>query len=103
MLQSRLVNAIISSSFASSCSYYERNCLLKISSWRNPLAAGNENERNSLVELVCADGQCADAEFTRAGRSVQRTRQPFWSADVAYREAFGGNLGDAGDVWDGIR
>ena len=89
-------------------SYYERNLPAEgLLIWRiNPLVAGNENERNSLVELVCADGQYADAGFP-LGHVVDpfsgRDNLDFWSADVAYREAFGGNLGDAGDVWDGIR
>ena len=89
-------------------SYYERNLPAEgLLIWHvNPLAAGNENERNPLVELVCADGQYADAGFP-LGQVVDpfsgRDNLDFWSADVTYRETFGGNLGDAGDVWDGIR
>ena len=89
-------------------SYYERNLPAEgLLIWRiNPLAAGNENERNPLVELVCADGQYADAGFPLgqvADPFSGRDNLDFWSADLAYREAFGGNLGDEDDVWDGIR
>ena len=46
-------------------SYYERNLPAEgLLIWRiNPLVSGNENERTPLVELVCADGQYADAGF----------------------------------------
>jgi len=89
-------------------SYYERNLPAEgLLIWRiNPLVSGNENEQTPLVELVCADGQYADAGFPlgQVGDPFRgRDNLDFWSANEAYREEFGGNLGDAGDVWDGVQ
>lgn len=89
-------------------SYYERNLPAEgLLIWYiNPLAADNRDEANRLVELVCADGQYADAGFPLGVRPAPfdgRDNLDFWSADEAYRSRFGGNLGDATDVWDGVR
>lgn len=89
-------------------SHYERNLPAEgLLIWRiNPLVADNGNEANQLVEVVCADGQFADAGFPLGAVPAPfdgRDNLDFWSADPTYNRQFGGNLGDAGDVWDGVR
>ena len=89
-------------------SYYERNLPGEgLLIWRiNPRLKGNEDESDKLVDLVCADGQYADAGFPLGVASspfAGRDNLDFWAGDEAYRASRGGNLGDATDMWDGIR
>ena len=57
----------------------------------------NDHEDSKLVDLVCADGLYRDAG------DAQGDNLDFWSRDKDYRTGHGGNEGDAGDPFDGIR
>ena len=87
-------------------SYYERNLPGEgLLIWRiNPTRSGNNLEANKQVDLVCADGLFRDAGFP-LGRTPApfsgRDNLDFWAHDDRYRTDFGGNLGDATDVFDG--
>ena len=87
-------------------SYYERNLPGEgLLIWRiNPARSGNNAEVNKWVDLVCADGLFGDAGFP-LGRKPSpfsgRDNLDFWAHDERYRTDFGGNLGDATDVFDG--
>ena len=87
-------------------SYYERNLPDEgLLIWRiNPARNGNNEEINKQVDLVCADGRFGDAGFP-LGRKPSpfsgRDNLDFWAHDERYRTDFGGNLGDATDVFDG--
>ena len=75
--------------------------------WRiNPSRYSNNMEAIKRVDLVCADGLFSDAGFP-LGREVApfngRDNLDFWAHDERYRTDFGGNLGDATDVFDGER
>ena len=89
-------------------SYYERNLPGEgLLIWRiNPNRNGNNTETNKQVDLVCADGLFRDAGFP-LGRTPApfsgRDNLDFWAHDDRYRTDFGGNLGDATDVFDGER
>ena len=87
-------------------SYYERDLPAEgLLIWRvNTTRSGNDFEGSKLLDLVCADGLYADAGFP-LGREPNpfsgRDNLDFWAHDEKYRTAFGGNLGDATDVFDG--
>ena len=87
-------------------SYYERNLPGEgLLIWRiNPNRYSNNMEAIKLVDLVCADGLFGDAGFP-LGRKPSpfsgRDNLDFWAHDERYRTDFGGNLGDATDVFDG--
>ena len=87
-------------------SYYERNLPGEgLLIWRiNPARNSNNAEINKQVDLVCADGLFGDAGFP-LGRKPSpfsgRDNLDFWAHDGRYRTEFGGNLGDATDVFDG--
>ena len=87
-------------------SYYERNLPGEgLLIWRiNPTRYNNNMEAIKLVDLVCADGLFGDAGFP-LGRTPApfsgRDNLDFWAHDDRYRTDFGGNLGDATDVFDG--
>lgn len=87
-------------------SYYERNLPAEgLLIWRvHPTRYSNNLEATKLVDLVCADGQFRDAGFP-LGREpapfTGRDNLDFWAHDAGYRTDFGGNLGDATDVFDG--
>ena len=87
-------------------SYYERNLPAEgLLIWRiNPNRNGNNMEAIKQVDLVCADGLFRDAGFP-LGRTPApfsgRDNLDFWAHDERYRADFGGNLGDATDVFDG--
>ena len=87
-------------------SYYERNLPGEgLLVWEiDELALGNTNEQGKRVDLVCADGLFLDAGFpkgTEKGFHVGRDNLDFWSRDPEYNARFGGNSGDATDVFDG--
>ena len=87
-------------------SYYERNLPGEgLLIWRiNPARSGNNAEVNKWVDLVCADGLFGDAGFPLGGKPSPfrgRDNLDFWAHDERYRTDFGGNLGDATDVFDG--
>ena len=87
-------------------SYYERNLPGEgLLIWRiNPNRYNNNVETNKQVDLVCADGLFRDAGFP-LGRTPApfsgRDNLDFWAHDERYRTNFGGNFGDATDVFDG--
>ena len=86
-------------------SYYERNLPDEgLLIWRiNPTRNGNNMEAIKQVDLVCADGLFSDAGFP-LGRKASpfngRDNLDFWAHDARYRTDFGGNLGDATDVFE---
>ena len=87
-------------------SYYERNLPGEgLLIWRvNPTRYSNNEEAVKLVDLVCADGLFRDAGFPLGRKPAPfsgRDNLDFWAHDVRYRTDFGGNLGDATDVFDG--
>ena len=87
-------------------SYYERNLPGEgLLIWRiNPTRNGNNLETNKQVDLVCADGLFGDAGFPLGRKPAPfsgRDNLDFWAHDERYRTDFGGNLGDATDVFDG--
>lgn len=89
-------------------SYYERNLPAEgLLVWRvNTFRSGNDAEASKLVDLVCADGRFFDAGFplgVERSPYAGRDNLDFWAHDENYRIAFGGNLGDATDVFDGER
>ncbi len=57
-----------------------------------PEIANNGDERAKAVDLVCADG------LRDGGDDLD-----FWAHDGVYAAAHGGNQGDAGDIFDGVR
>jgi len=65
----------------------------------------NAQEGHKQVDLVCADGRYADRGYPQGkipdpyggGDNLD-----FWAHDAAYRQAHGGNLGDATDPFDGM-
>ena len=87
-------------------SYYERNLPGEgLLIWRiNPTRHGNNLETNKQVDLICADGLFGDAGFPLGHKPAPfsgRDNLDFWAHDERYRTDFGGNLGDATDVFDG--
>lgn len=89
-------------------SYYERNLPGEgLLIWRvNPNRNGNNAESNKQVDLVCADGLFGDAGFPLGRQKAPfsgRDNLDFWAHDERYRADFGGNLGDATDVFDGAQ
>ena len=87
-------------------SYYERNLpgsgLLV---WEIDSAnSTNNREEMKRVDLVCADGLYADAGFPLGERPSPEfgfDNLDFWAHDEEYKLAHAGNLGDAGDFFDG--
>ena len=74
--------------------------------WHIQSKTGNGDERNKRVDLVCADGLYLDRGYPDgavAAPDSGRDNLDFWAHDDAYRIAHTGNLGDATDVFDGIR
>ena len=70
-----------------------------------PKATGNGEEGRKLVDLVCADGLYADAGYPLGQVSDPhqgRDNLDFWSHDPDYATLYGGNMGDATDVFDGV-
>lgn len=88
-------------------SHYERNLPAEgLLIWEvDELALGNNNEEGKRVDLVCADGLFLDAGYPEGkekGYHVGRDNLDFWSRDEEYNTRFGGNSGDATDVFDGM-
>ena len=89
-------------------SYYERNLpgegLLVWHIRENSF--GNDAEESKRVDLVCADGLYLDAGYPQGelpAAEIGRDNLDFWAHDESYRAAHAGNLGDAGDLFDGER
>ena len=87
-------------------SYYERNLPAEgLLIWEiDETAAGNNEEERKKVDLVCADGLYLDAGYPSGrekGYDIGRDNLDFWSRDEEYNIRFGGNSGDATDVFDG--
>ncbi|NKB67968.1 MAG: hypothetical protein GKR89_12985 [Candidatus Latescibacteria bacterium] len=87
-------------------SFYERNLpgdgllIWQIDDNRS----SNNDESFKLVDLVSADGRYQDAGFplgTEPAPYTGRDNLDFWAHDGGYTAAFGGNLGDATDLFDG--
>ena len=65
----------------------------------------NNDEAAKLVDLVCADGLYSDAGYPvgeAADPDQGRDNLDFWAHDEAYLAGRAGNLGDAGDPFDGV-
>lgn len=68
--------------------------------------ASNRDERRKRVDLECADGLYADYGYPRGSvPDVEEGRDnlDYWARDPYYRTEYVGNLGDATDVFDGVR
>lgn len=89
-------------------SYYNRNLPAEgLLIWHiRPHAFMNTEEEKKVVDLICADGTYEDNGYP-SGRITRpysgRDNLDFWAHDDAYRKAHKGNLGDATDLFDGIR
>ena len=88
-------------------SYYERDLPASgLLVWHvDPSQQDDDDERAKLVDLVSADGLYADAGFPLGTEPAPRAgfdNLDFWANDDEYRRARGGNLGDAGDPFDGV-
>lgn len=85
-----------------SCGYYDRHMPGSgLLIWHVTRAGDNADEMHKRVDLECADGL-----FDKNGASDPtsgRDDLDFWARRVDYREEHGGNLGDAGDPFDGER
>ena len=71
-----------------------------------PQVFDNDDEQRKHLDLVTADGQYADAGFPMgqtADRFAGRDNLDFWAHDASYARTRGGNLGDASDLFDGVR
>lgn len=89
-------------------SYYDRRIPQDgVLIWHvNENVGANTNERAKLVDLVCADGLFADAGYPLGAQVAPVSggdNLDYWAHDETYRTAYGGNLGDATDVFDGQR
>ncbi len=66
----------------------------------------NSDESKKRVDLVCADGLYQDAGFPLGRTPAPRDGSDnldFWAHDEAYKTTHRGNLGDATDLFDGVR
>ena len=71
-----------------------------------PQVFDNDDERRKHLDLIAADGLYADAGFSvgqTSDRFAGRDNLDFWAHDASYARARGGNLGDASDLFDGVR
>lgn len=75
--------------------------------WRiDPDRPNNDDEYDKVVDLVCADGLFLDAGFPLgmlAGFDLGQDNLDFYASDASFAADNGGNLGDATDVFDGVR
>ncbi|MCD6334611.1 MAG: M6 family metalloprotease domain-containing protein, partial [Candidatus Latescibacteria bacterium] len=63
-------------------------------------------EENKRADLECADGLFRDRAYPNGVEPdpvFGKDNLDFWAHDAAYRTAHNGNLGDATDVFDGVR
>ena len=71
-----------------------------------PQVFHNDDEQRKHLDLVAADGLYVDAGFP-VGKSIDaifgRDNLDFWAHDAAYAQSHSGNLGDASDLFDGVR
>ena len=80
--------------------YYDRNVPKDgVLIWHVGAGSTNEDEERKLVDLECADGRYDDEG--NADRVHGRDDLDLWAHDATYTIMHGGNLGDAGDVFDG--
>lgn len=88
--------------------YYNRNLPAEgLLIWHiRPHAFMNTEEGKKMVDLICADGTYEDKGYP-SGRTTRpysgRDNLDFWAHDESYCEAHQGNLGDATDLFDGVR
>ncbi|MFC1490109.1 T9SS type A sorting domain-containing protein [Candidatus Latescibacterota bacterium] len=71
----------------------------------NENASGNTNENIKLCDLEAADGKYLDAGYplgTNPNADEGMDNLDFWSINSGHSTKYGGNLGDATDVFDGI-
>ncbi len=82
-------------------SYYDRNIPEEgLLIWHQVLELGQ------ILDLECADGRWRDAGFPLGSVPAPETGQDnldFWAHDQDYAHAHSGNLGDATDIFDGLR
>lgn len=89
-------------------SYYDRH-MPKAGTliWRvDESRSTNHDEKNKLVDLICADGLYADRAFPRGVEPSPfegGDNLDFWAHNETYREDHAGNLGDETDLFDGVR
>ena len=89
-------------------SYYNRNLPGEgLLVWHiRPHAFMNTEEGKKVVDLICADGTYEDKGYP-SGRTARpysgRDNLDFWAHDEPYCVAHRGNLGDATDLFDGVR
>ncbi|MEE2657303.1 MAG: FlgD immunoglobulin-like domain containing protein [Candidatus Latescibacterota bacterium] len=89
-------------------SYYDRDLPAEgLLIWHvNDALGNNATEATKRVDLVCADGRFFDAGFPQGdhpGFDDGGDNLDFWSHDTAISEGKAGNLGDATDVFDGVK
>ena len=89
-------------------SYYERDLPADgLLVWRvDTLQRTNQVESEKRVDLVCADGLYDDAGYPFGRESAPehgRDNLDFWAHEEDYRADHRGNLGDATDIFDGVR
>jgi M6 family metalloprotease-like protein len=86
--------------------YYDRNIPAEgLLVWHVARLTQAENQALE-VDLECADGLWQDAGYpdgTQAAPLTGKDNLDYWAHDAAYAGAHAGNLGDATDVWDGLR
>lgn len=89
-------------------SYYERNLpaegllIWHVDEWRT----SNNEEQTKKVDLVCADGLYIDAGYPRGEVALPiggGDNLDFWAHQAEYAQEHAGNLGDATDLFDGVR
>jgi hypothetical protein len=88
--------------------YYDRNLPEEgVLVWHvRPQTSSNDDEMAKQVDVVCADGLFADRGYPEGVEPAPYTGRDnldFWDHDEGYRTTHGGNLGDATDLFDGVR
>jgi hypothetical protein len=89
-------------------SFYHRNLPAEgLLVWHiRPHAFMNTEEGKKVVDLICADGTYKDKGYPSGRANMPyngRDNLDFWAHDQAYCDAHEGNLGDATDLFDGVR
>lgn len=89
-------------------SYYERHLPADgVLIWHvDPDRLNNDDEHGKVVDLVCADGLYNDAGYpvgTLVAPDLGQDNLDYYSKDDDFRAQHAGNLGDATDVFDGVR